>query len=372
MGLIVFPFKHEDLDVIGANLALAAGHPAVHEVWAVAAAEGTTMDRVAELTRQIDGAPIRVFPQERLGNLRPGKGDGMNTALRNAAERGFDRVHFYDADITNFGGHWIEGAEAAADRGYHIVRHRFPRAATDAMITWMITRPLLAIFFPGTALPRIGQPLGGAMLLSQQAVEALANDPLVVGRSDWGIDTIITFASLATGLPVYEHHLADGKRHALYGSLGEIRTMLVECLDAAITLEDRPTPNGWFDRDPDAPVPADLKRVTGFDMDRTVPLLTEGWTEAELALVNGLPADTAARVRANVTAPEYDFMDAAVWGEVLGHLVSGFRLGDPAWESLAFRLWVMRVLAYATGPATEGYDRAISYLEETVGAYERG
>ena len=51
---------------------------------------------------------------------------------------------------------------------------RFPRAATDAMITWMITRPALARLFPGTLLPRLDQPLGGEVLLTGRAVEALA------------------------------------------------------------------------------------------------------------------------------------------------------------------------------------------------------
>ena len=68
----------------------------------------------------------------------------MNTALRRAAATGFERVHFYDADIINFDNMWIDGAEEAADKGYDIVRHRFPRASTDAMITWMVTRPSLA------------------------------------------------------------------------------------------------------------------------------------------------------------------------------------------------------------------------------------
>ena len=167
-SLVVFPFKEEDTSVVASNLTVAARHERVTEVWAVAAAENAAMGAVEAVAGDIHGAHIEVFAQERIGSRRPGKGDGMNTAIARAAQSGFERVHFYDADITNFDRSWIDGAEAAADRGYAVVRHRFPRASTDAMITWMITRPLLAMLFPDTVLPRLGQPLGGELLLVQR------------------------------------------------------------------------------------------------------------------------------------------------------------------------------------------------------------
>ena len=88
------------------------------------------------------------------------------------------------------------------------------------------------MFFPGTILSQLGQPLGGEMLLTGTAVESLASDPLVRARSDWGVDTMITHATTTLGLPIYEHNVAEGKRHALYGTLDEIKTMAIECLDA--------------------------------------------------------------------------------------------------------------------------------------------
>jgi mannosylglycerate synthase len=373
MSLVVFPFKEEDLSVVGSNLAVAAGHPRVDEVWAVAASPGGTMDAVETLAGELmtgSAVPVRVFAQDRVGRFRHGKGDGMNTAIRRSAEIGFDRVHFYDADITNFDGDWIESAEVIADRGYDIVRHRFPRAATDAMITWMVTRPGLAMIFPGTDLPRLGQPLGGEMLLSGEVVKRLAHDRLVSDRSDWGVDTVITYATATMGLPFYEHLVASGKRHALYGSLDEIRTMLVECLDAVRSLRGLPGPGHGFDSDPPAPAPDDLKQTVAYDLDRTVLLLTEDWSEEEFEVAGGAPR--AAEVLRNVERPWFEFMDAKVWGDVLRWLLAGFELGDPAWEGVAFRLWLMRVLAYTTNQATEGYDRAIDYLEETIRQYGAG
>ena len=237
--------------------------------------------------------PVEVIIQERLGSYRSGKGDAMNTALALAAGQGRDRVHFYDADITNFDASWIDGAEAAADRGFGVVRHRFPRAATDAMITWMITRPALARLFPGTFLPRLDQPLGGEVLLTRRAIETLAESDLVRSRSDWGIDTVLTYATSVMDLGLYEHHVADGKRHALYGSLDELREMLIECLDAAASLSGRPgpAPGARHGTDPPAPVPEDLKQIVAYDVEGTVRLLEAGWSAEEISLAESLPAD---------------------------------------------------------------------------------
>ncbi len=371
VSLVVFPFKREDLDVVEANLRTAARNDRVEAVWAVGAGEGEDLDAVASVAGRVAGeedVPVEVFAQERIGRFRPGKGDGMNTAIRRAASAGFGRIHFYDADITNFDGDWIESAETHADRGYSVVRHRFPRAATDAMITWMVTRPGLAMLFPGTLLPRLGQPLGGELLITGEIARRLAADPLVTARSDWGVDTVVTYATSAMGLPLYEHNVASGKRHALYGSLADIRTMVLECLDAVRSLRGLPAPGSPWDSDPPAEVPEDLKRTVAYDADRTAALLTEPWSDREVELAETLPG--AASILANRTEPTFEFMDADLWGAILRLLFDRFVLGDPDWESLAFRLWSMRVLAYTTTVVSRGYDAAIDYLEETIATYE--
>ena len=375
MSLVVFPFKREDPEVVRKNLAVAAAHPLVDTVWAVAASEGAALESIETISHQVahaSGKPVAVFPQQRLGDLRPGKGDGMNTALAKAAEEGFGRIHFYDADITNFDESWLDGAERAADSGHEIVRHRFPRAATDAMITWMITRPALAMIFPGSILPRLGQPLGGELLISGRVAEALANNDLVRSRSDWGIDTVITYATAAMGAPMYEHNVPSGKRHALYGSLEEIRDMCLECLAAVSSLVRRPAPpdDATFESDPEAPVPGDLKSVVGYDIEATKPLLVTGWSEGEASLARQLPDVVATEVLVNQRRPNYEFMDSKAWETTLRWLLRSFRLGDQIMESLAFRLWVMRVLSYTGREVPEGYDHAIAYLEQTIRHYE--
>lgn len=375
MSLAVFPFKTEQPSLVASNLATAAAHPAVDEVWAVAPREGEEEVAVRAMAREVSRArakPIKVIVQERLGRYRSGKGDAMNTALALAAGQGRDRVHFYDADITNFDASWIEGAEAAADRGFGVVRHRFPRAATDAMITWMITRPALARLFPGTLLPRLDQPLGGEVLLTGRAVEALAGSDLVRERSDWGIDTVLTYATSIMDLGVYEHHVADGKRHALYGSLDELREMLIECLDAAASLSGRPGPGDGarHGTDPTAPVPEDLKQIVAYDVAGTARLLEGTWGEEEVHLVDRLPRDLFGFLLDDPTHPRFELMDADRWYVAHGFLLEGFALGDSAWESLAFRLWLTRVLAYTTNQAGMGFDAAMTYLEATILRYE--
>jgi mannosylglycerate synthase len=363
VSVVVFPFKEEDRRVLTSNLATAAGHYRVDEVWAVAGNDEPGLGDLEGDGRDITsrtGTPVRVFPQERLGSLRAGKGDGMNTAIRHAAERGFDRVHFYDADITNFDESWIDGAEAAADRGHGVVRHRFPRAATDAMITWMVTRPGLALLFPGTVLPRFGQPLGGELLLRGDVIESLAADPFVLARSDWGIDTVLTHATATLGGGIYEHNVADGKRHALYGSLSDIRDMVLECLDAVASLRGRPAPNADFEADPPAPVPADLKQTVAYDLVSTRRVIARPPEPGEKAVLDELGIDGSAPIE----------MDGKRWARLVPMLLDRFDLGDPAWRDAVFRLWVERVIHYTVHQVPDGYDAAIAYLEQTITDFE--
>jgi mannosylglycerate synthase len=240
------------------------------------------------------------------------------------------------------------------------------------MITWMITRPALARLFPGTFLPRLDQPLGGEVLLTREAVESLATSRLVRDRSDWGIDTLLTYTTSVMGLGLYEHHVTDGKRHALYGSLDELREMLIECLDAAHSLRGMPGP-GQSDRrggDPPADAPEDLKKVVAYDIEGSRALLGGEWPDDEANLLSFLPADTATRLLSQGPDRGFEQMDTDLWYQVHGFLLDGFVLGNEVWETLAFRLWLMRVLAYTVNQASLGFDQAMAYLNSTIELYE--
>jgi mannosylglycerate synthase len=183
---------------------------------------------------------------------------------------------------------------------------------------------------------------------------------------------VITYATTMMGLPLYEHYVAEGKRHALYGSLAEIRTMAVECLDAVRSLRGRPSPVIELASDPSTAVPDDLKATVGYDLEKSMGLLVSDWVDGEPELAASLPQPLAREVLRNRDEPWFEFMGAAEWGEVLAHLLDHFALGHAAWQSLAFRLWLIRVLSYTTSEATRGYDHAIDYLEGTIAAYEAG
>lgn len=99
-------------------------------------------------------------------------------------------------------------------------------------------------------------------------------------------------------------------------------------------------------------------------------LLAMPWADDEIALATDLPGDVGAMARESVSTSDVSWMDAETWFEVHGHLLHNFVLGDPGWESLAFRLWLHRVLAYTTDQASIGYDQAMAYLEDTIRSYE--
>lgn len=372
MSTVVFPFKVEDPEVAAANLAVAAHHPRVSRVMAVGASEEATFTTLSEVARSLAAdthTPVEVILQDRIGVMRPGKGDGMNTALRRFLDTDGERIHFYDADITNFDASWIDGAEQAADRGYPVVRHFFPRASTDAMITWMVTRPLFALAHPDSVLWQIRQPLGGELLLTREVVASLVADPLVEARSDWGIDTVISYATVAFGQPIYEHYVADGKQHALYGSLADIRDMVVECFEAAASVAERPSPGRpRHDSDPPRPAPPGIAHRVGFDVERTLHLLASPWSSEAVAAASHLPDDLSEPLLANMIRPTFAFLDADTWRRALLALLDSYR-SEPGWREVLFRLWVARVLAYTTTDALAGHTRAMEVLEESVRSY---
>lgn len=365
---MAIPFKDEDPNLVLANVAVAAGNSRIDRVWAVG--ESEEVSRGAAGIASATGTSIEVIPDRRIGNLRPGKGDAMNTALQRAVADGVDRLHFYDADITNFDHGWIDGAERAADLGYRAVRHTFPRAATDAMITWLVTKPMFAMKYPGTILPTIGQPLGGELMLIGEAIEAVASAPGVSARSDWGIDTLLTHAMVDTGLSLYEHHVAAGKSHSLYGSLDELKTMLVECFDAVRSLPDHPPPAIAHARDPGSPAPETMQSQTGYSVDRTRPLLASPLAPGEADLIASLPGALPAQIDRTMATGDVGYIDEQVWWEILLVAGKGFTLGDPAWESLLFRLWTGRVLNYTHTHVSRGYDAALEYLAGTIRSYQ--
>jgi mannosylglycerate synthase len=317
------------------------------------------------------GARARVLPQLRLGTLRPGKGDAINTGFQVFLDDGeFDRIHFYDADIKTFDGDWITKAETALDLGYQAVRHFYPRAATDAMITWMVTRLGFAACWPQSQLPTIEQPLSGELAFSREAAGIVAADSRVKSQSDWGVDTAITFATISHGLSVYESYIARGKDHALYSSLTDIKVMMVECLGALQRLRstsDLALPHVERMSEPPDFVSPQIAQQIGFDIEATQWLLAEQWTPRQEALLTDhFPEHIATRARLWREWPDTSWLDEETWLATLTILLDRFSPDDEDWTDLAFRLWVGRVLHYALRFAVRGHAFADAYLHQMV------
>ncbi len=372
-SLVVFPFKTERPEVVIANIEVAASHDAVGEVLCVGYEEEDTYRAIAGVAGDIEArfnTPVSLELQERIGTRRSGKGDGMNTGIAYFVSSKHSRLHFYDADITSFGGHWITKAERAADLGYDLVRHYFPRSSTDAMITWMITRTGFAMLFPNTELPWIEQPLGGELLLSREAAETLALDSSMTAQSDWGIDTLLTFCSVKHRMPMFEVYIPQGKTHALYGHLTDLRQMLIECFLAMRGLRDTAIEGGaTHHAEPPDLVPESIAENVGYDVEGTMQLVPESWSGRQAELLSYFPVPVRDGMLAAGRHTAFSFMDEWAWYDVYRTLLDEFVEGDPDWEDLLFHLWMVRVLAYTHDVALRGYGYAQRYLRGMVYRY---
>jgi len=356
--------------VVLRNLRAAAGNSAVGLVVAITGDHEKTNQAIRTGIEDL-GERVRVLPQGRLGNLRPGKGDAINTGLKVFLEdTDLERIHFYDADIKTFDGDWISKAEAALDLGFQAVRHFYPRAATDAMITWMVTRLGFALLWPRSPLASIEQPLSGELAFTREAASILAADPRVKSQSDWGVDTAITFATIAHGLSLYESYIARGKDHALYSSLSDIKVMMGECLAALQRLRFPVTaftvPAKRVSEPPDS-VPEQIAQQLGFDVEATQRLLARDWTTRQDALLTGLfPENVATGAKMWQQWPDTSWMNEETWLTTLTILLDRYEPDDQDWRELAFRLWVGRVLHYTLRIAPRGHAFADEYLHEMV------
>ena len=374
MSLIVFPFKVEDPSVVINDVKIAASHQKVREVLCVGAGEESTFAAIQDAAPDIQsetGVKVSVIVQERIGNKRSGKGDGMNTALKYFINNtDHQRIHFYDADITSFGANWITKAEDAADYGFGVVRHYFPRARTDGMITQMVTKVGFALLWPNSGLSWIEQPLGGELLFTRPVVEKLISDERVMNQSDWGIDTLYTFSTLQHGFKLYESYMAEGKAHKLYGKLTDIRTMLIECFSAIQSLKNEKVDQDVVHRmETPNEVPSSITEKLGFDFEGTMQLLISNWTEKQEEYLQLFPASVKSSFLENKRIPSFSFMTENTWKDTYFTFIEHFVKGDPDWEELLFKLWLSRVLHFTTQVAIRGYDFSQRYLHDMVHRY---
>jgi glucosyl-3-phosphoglycerate synthase len=109
---------------------------------------------------------------------RPGKGAAMAAALRAATG---DIVVFLDADVRNFGLHFVTGLvePLLADPALVLVKGTYHRpgngGAGGGRVTELLARPLLRRFFP--ELDFVRQPLAGEVAVRRQALARLVLEP---------------------------------------------------------------------------------------------------------------------------------------------------------------------------------------------------
>lgn len=384
MSLICFPFKKEHVPTVLRNVKVAAEHPSTAVVLLVGACENTCYKQIVSAIDDANHSgtpypvPVVTIVQNRVGTLRPGKGDGMNTALQyfmsahKDPELGLsaplNMIHFYDSDIESFDSMWISKAEEGMSLGYDIVRHFFARSSTDAQVTWQVTKVGFALLWPRSILPWVQQPLGGELCFSRAVVEALVQDPRVLRQSDWGIDTLYTFVTAQKGFSLFEAYVPLGKVHALYNGLGDLRNMICECFSAVQSLKDEqikeaPTVHRI---DPAGPVPTSLTQKIGYDVEKSLRLLRENWTDRQVEFLDLFSEDVRSGLLAARKWPQYMFMTEEAWIRAYAVFLEHFDLADDDWREVLFKVWVARVLNYTMRHVLRGYNVALQANTDMV------
>lgn len=384
MSLVCFPFKTGHLPTLLRNVKIAAEHPEVSVVLLATHNDRSSYTPVSAAIEEVKASdtpypvPVETIAQSRLGSLRAGKGDGMNSAMAYFLrahllpelhlDKPLTRLHFYDGDIESFDAEWITKAEAGMSKDYDLVRHYFARSSTDAQVTWQVTKVGFAVLWPDTTLPLVQQPLGGELCFSRRAVEALVNDPRVMRQSDWGIDTLYTFVCVQMGLSVLETYMPQGKMHALYNGLTDLKTMLCECFSAVQSLrgEQLPIAHNVHSIEPAGSVPEYITRKIGYDVQKTLRLLRDNWTPRQEELLGFFGEEVRAGLLAAREWPEYLFMTEEVWAAAYQVCLERFELNDNDWRELLFKMWVCRVLNYTMRHVLCGYSVALQANEEMV------
>ncbi|UCG65945.1 MAG: hypothetical protein JSW12_02520 [Deltaproteobacteria bacterium] len=379
-SVVCFPFKNEDAKVFIKNIKEALEHPRVAEVICVGYEKDEcykAVESAVPFLQKEKGKRVHLILQKKLGEKRSGKGDAMNTALTFFINQTpYGRIHFYDADIVTFNREWITKTEEKLDQNFQVARCSFPKAPTDGMITWNITRCGFAYNWPETFLPEIEQPLGGELAFRREIAQELIKDRWVLKYSDWGIDTAYMLAFCQYKAPIYEVYIRNGKLHKLYGQLTDLYTMLVECF--TIIQENQSVKidtNGILyhkDSIDIASVPQEIQHKKAFDVEGTVSLLRENWSPQEKELLDTFPAKIREGMLALQKSGTVDvrFMDPETWYEVYGVLLRYFDQKSLIWSDLLFHLWVARVLNHTFYFASKGFRQAMESLYRMVTSFE--
>jgi glucosyl-3-phosphoglycerate synthase len=155
--------------IVGTLTGVTGGVPLVDEVLVVD--DGST-DGTADLARQAGAVVVPAEPG--ITGPRPGsKGQAMRTAVEMANG---DLIVFVDADVTNFGPHFVTGllGPLLVDDSINLVKGYYQRPLHGApdgggRVTELVAKPIIDLLFPDLA--GILQPLAGETAAPRSVLE---------------------------------------------------------------------------------------------------------------------------------------------------------------------------------------------------------
>ena len=172
------------------------------------------------------------------GDLGPGKGHAMWVGL--AATSG-DLVVFCDADVVDFGPHFVTGIlePLLLDDAVALVKGTYrrpgPNGDTGGRVTELLARPLLDLLFPDLA--RIRQPLAGETAGRRSILERV---PFAFG---YGVEIGLLLDVAALAGPAAISQVDLGTRTHRNRALLDLRSQASEVLTAALARSGVPGVN---------------------------------------------------------------------------------------------------------------------------------
>jgi len=205
--IVIFPARNEE-KTIASCITAAKQSKCRPEVLVV---DGHSTDNTVEEAKKA-GAKV-VFTKKR---IHPGKGLAMKTGLEEAFKRNPDIIVFIDSDIENLSPEWIDKlVDCVKEEGYDMCRGAYFREPTDAPVTKLVAKRLLAIFFPEIA--HLDQPLTGEVAAKTPVWKSVCETCLPDG---WGIDVVILIETAMKGFRIKETWLGF-KHHRSYRAYRE-------------------------------------------------------------------------------------------------------------------------------------------------------
>lgn len=178
---VVVPARDEERTVAGVvgcvHRELTAAGGGVDLVDEIVVVDDGSGDATADRARR---AGARVVP----GGPGGGKGQAMALGAASLGAGGSDRdvVVFLDADVENFGAHFVTGlvGPLVSERDIVMVKAFYDRplhgeASGGGRVTELVARPLITLLFP--ELAHIRQPLAGETAVRRAVLESTPLDP---------------------------------------------------------------------------------------------------------------------------------------------------------------------------------------------------